>query len=475
MWVVLAALSAHVGCADRLHFREHAVRAKRVETQATTWPGKDDDEELLAGPIIEDDDDADNLDEDVEDEQEPIQMADSSLPAKEQDISAPMSKKVEMYLVRHAFSCANLVNYYGVGARDRIMHTQMPDPMLTSCGELRSRKGAARLDELKVMPDIVLSSSLLRAIQTASLMFPNTTVTPVPYISEQSPGSDNRAADVEIQRRRLVMDPVSNVSSMLDGKVDLSWMTHDIFGKRGPRTTEPNFRDFLSFMAEVFLPQIPAELKSKETLKIAVVTHSHFLAHSAVVKQRCRKFYEVKPRNNQVLQIDFKYSAGLVLTDEADDAGLRAGVVQPLDPYVEEGGDVLEALHKSLLQNSSRQAHLDMMQQLLTTKMPKYWKKRTQPGVKISVTRELKPQPGCKSLYDAETDPKYICKADVGETCQGEIKSFRYLGPRLRTRESAHQKLNSKVNKMKKEDNEKFWEYKQRLEEVEKSSCCIDE
>merc|ERR1719174_3502454 len=89
--------------------------------------------------------------------------------------------QVKFLFVRHAFSCANMVQEFFSGGN--IMHNRLRDPMLTECGAMRSLKAGQNLSQSlsqskQAPPDIVLSSSMLRAIETAAYMFPTQKITP---------------------------------------------------------------------------------------------------------------------------------------------------------------------------------------------------------------------------------------------------------------------------------------------------------
>lgn len=87
-----------------------------------------------------------------------------------------------MYFIRHGFSCAN-VTHNGHGKGSGVLnHAVYLDPMLSDTG-VEDSKSMQKVTK-KMKYDIVCSSTLNRAIETALLMFPNDTVHVVPYAKE---------------------------------------------------------------------------------------------------------------------------------------------------------------------------------------------------------------------------------------------------------------------------------------------------
>ena len=93
--------------------------------------------------------------------------------------------KATVYYVRHGESEANVVQHQqGCGG---IKHLLMKDPPLTEQGIQACKDNSSSVPEV----DIVLSSQLLRAIQTAVYTYPNRFVQVVPYLNELGTGLDN--------------------------------------------------------------------------------------------------------------------------------------------------------------------------------------------------------------------------------------------------------------------------------------------
>lgn len=108
-------------------------------------------------------------------------------------------KQINILFVRHGFSCGNLVSQIAAGSKYLKYHTLYRDPPLTQVGIEESKavgiETREKLRKGKYNIDIVASSGLLRAMQTASHMFhkeqdapgvikPTDRVFVLPFISE---------------------------------------------------------------------------------------------------------------------------------------------------------------------------------------------------------------------------------------------------------------------------------------------------
>jgi hypothetical protein len=93
--------------------------------------------------------------------------------------------KIKLFFIRHAFSCANYKSLEGLF--QKLCNCFRTDPQLADIGirDLELYRTTVRKD---VNPDYVFSSSLLRAIQTAQILFPEAIVNVAPYIGEHGIG-----------------------------------------------------------------------------------------------------------------------------------------------------------------------------------------------------------------------------------------------------------------------------------------------
>lgn len=93
--------------------------------------------------------------------------------------------RVTVYYIRHGESQANVVQHQQ--SCGTVKHLLMKDPPLTEKGIKTCEENSSSAPQV----DIVLSSELLRAIQTALHTYPTRFVQVVPYLNELGTGLDN--------------------------------------------------------------------------------------------------------------------------------------------------------------------------------------------------------------------------------------------------------------------------------------------
>ena len=168
--------------------------------------------------------------------------------------------KVTLYFIRHGESQANVLPYPH--------YMLLRDPLLTRKGVLKSRKVA----RYTPCVDVVLSSFLLRAMQTAHLMFPKKHVYCVPYLNELSNSMDTYPYSVPEQKKRL---------RAVFGTT--KWLTN--YDTKLRRTR--NMRMFLRLVIKL------VNGMNKKHVKVAVVGHSLWMM----------KFLNIpKPDNNAIVK-----------------------------------------------------------------------------------------------------------------------------------------------------------------------------
>jgi len=348
-------------------------------------------------------------------------------------------RKVRIQFIRHAFSCANMVQQFAEGGTltrwgGTLGKAYLRDPMLSECGAVRSLSAGNMLRSTAEAPDFVLSSSMLRAMETAAYMFPGRTITPVPYISESRHTDleqDNLPLDVDSQLSQLAKAIASNrtavgpLQSLVD-KLDLQWMRDDTFsagGTSGPRMSS-SWSKFEDFMANAFLPHVYAQdYPHPGVLTIAIVSHSNFLKGIPDVKKHCSHLYDGKPANNQVLELLFDYSAKMLVTPRRGSDPILELVV---DPFESDSDGVWAAMQNSMADQSMR----DLVFGELARSGPP-WKSKD--GVKMKVRRQLDAvsEQECINHINVAPNLQHLCQRDVGSVCVDELeKAF----PKQKTR-----------------------------------------
>lgn len=190
---------------------------------------------------------------------------------------------VNLYWIRHAFSCANLLQKKGI-----IANLARPiitiDPALTTVGVKQSMAlNEAFVDgRIDNTFDIVLCSNLRRAMETAMYAFNkvNTLIYVVPYISEaRNPYAS--ALNIDKENAPLTADELEkyylSIADQFDVKVNFDILKElDRDGKLAP-----NYDNFI----KISLPKVLALLPENNGYSIAIVSHSHF------IKQHLSKKY----------------------------------------------------------------------------------------------------------------------------------------------------------------------------------------
>jgi len=167
---------------------------------------------------------------------------------------------VKLFFIRHGLSCSQ----YGRGKKKN-WHLQ--DPFLSDIGIEALKNYQNVIVENGIKPDYVFSSNLLRAMQTAQILFPDKMVNISPYIGEMSPhGLENVPTAPSRQLKYLKGDKVRYL--YLEGIDDLD----ELFNNRDEDIDKPDFEKFLKWLT----PKLQLSLENKD-LTIAVVGHSNFM------------------------------------------------------------------------------------------------------------------------------------------------------------------------------------------------------
>lgn len=233
---------------------------------------------------------------------------------------------VDLYVTRHALSCANIasdwkgsrflgpVSNKSSAAAKLIPNRVVPDPILASAGVQGSLEMQAHITDkiarrvLGVEPDAVLSSELVRSVETALLQYPGKPIHVVPWLREAGfkavigEGLDNLPSrrDDQAKNLQMALDDIPGYQGppiLVD-----KWMA-DLHGEEG------NWTMFLNFLGETFLPAILPRLGKPKGSKItlAIVTHSMLMAKTPDLQDHCGHLWaeNKKPYNNQAVKITY--------------------------------------------------------------------------------------------------------------------------------------------------------------------------
>lgn len=205
------------------------------------------------------------------------------------------SDYLEIYLIRHSLSCANLVNSYCKSKlKQKMKAVKCPDPLLSDWPFFKAN-GAERtkLTELRktlydLNSDIVLSSTLIRAMETAHALFPNRRVYVVPFMKEQEVGTDNVPLSIKEQQKILYEE-----------YKDIDWIDYKYI--QNESETNRNLSNYEKFINKVIIPLITNNISLR---RVAIVTHSH-LMKKLFQKMNIRGDKFEKILNNSVYHIKY--------------------------------------------------------------------------------------------------------------------------------------------------------------------------
>ena len=171
--------------------------------------------------------------------------------------------KLSFYMIRHGLSCGNIIYHPDINLVP--LNSFYRDPYLTEKGVEQSVKCSKYIETKLPKMDIVLSSSLIRAIETGLCMFPNNIIEITPYICESVKTLENMPHNYKIQSKRLQEKVKSNER-----------VKHCVHQKG---LHESNLKNFIMYLLENY------NVIDKE---IAIVTHSNFMMKILGVKERMR-------------------------------------------------------------------------------------------------------------------------------------------------------------------------------------------
>ena len=168
---------------------------------------------------------------------------------------------INIYWVRHGYSCANFVRDTEKTWYNRWPHTFVKDPKLHYVGVEQAQQLAQDLISTGVKFDLVCSSQLRRAMETSKklisiLNLKEDKVLVLPHINEEGNTDDNIPSRFINGKKPIFIDNLLN-------KVEL----------------EP-LSDYKSFIKNVIIPlkdRLLLEYSKDYTYNVIIVSHTHFL------------------------------------------------------------------------------------------------------------------------------------------------------------------------------------------------------
>jgi len=205
---------------------------------------------------------------------------------------------VDIVYVRHGLSCSNAIQEYG-GLIDKARLLFYGDPPLTqfSVNNIKSIRNK-KIKSSTV--DILLSSVLLRAIQTGLNLFPTKKLHVVPYIKEAVIGPTNNVKSIEYQKKML---------KRMKKNVDYDYVTKE--GEYLSFANKSSHSMFINWLSKE-LPNLIKQykLEKRKKIKIVVVTHSIYM------KKNLSDVQIDKPFNVGMARLRYSFRRKLIKTND---------------------------------------------------------------------------------------------------------------------------------------------------------------
>jgi phosphohistidine phosphatase SixA len=136
------------------------------------------------------------------------------------------------------------------------------DPLLSIKGVKQSTKCGIFLENKLPKIDLVFSSALIRAIETACCIFPKNTINVSPFICEENCSLENNPSNVKRQKQRLK-------------HILTSFQLDKIILNNKLKGNTSDFKKFIKYISNTY------DLNNKN---VAVITHSIFLKNLLNIK-----------------------------------------------------------------------------------------------------------------------------------------------------------------------------------------------
>lgn len=216
--------------------------------------------------------------------------------AGRQDLQ-PGTRNVHLLFVRHSLSCRDVVELWSPPPSTSFQASgglDIRDPLLSGIGESASRASRTQIQQWLtdegLTVDAVLSSAMLREMQTGLLMYPD--IKPlhvVPFLARIREGGPANLAKV---RHQQVADLVNALPPGF--QVNYKWLER--YGQ-----TEGTYKQFSTFLEQSFLPELAKAKPAGAPIVLVVVAHDDYIMQA--VEHQCGTAWDRKPKFmfNQVL------------------------------------------------------------------------------------------------------------------------------------------------------------------------------
>jgi len=182
--------------------------------------------------------------------------------------AAENQTRVELVLVRHSVSCSNMLKWHGENQTWRERDGDYADPLLSDLGLDDARALASLAATLH--PDFVGSSRLMRAMETAHILFPERDVHVWPHIDEM---------DEKNMFRSLAVEDLPLPSAVQDKILAERW------GSAKWVIRDGHWKDAGLIGLEHFLLEVVPTMPALPRLRLLAVTHSDTMRWDPLLNQ----------------------------------------------------------------------------------------------------------------------------------------------------------------------------------------------
>lgn len=220
---------------------------------------------------------------------------------------------IKLYWVRHGYSCANSVRDT-IGSTDirnavlSARSTYAPDAALSNYGITQAEMGKKLNKDLLAKADIIISSELRRAMETALILFddyltanPDKRVYPVPYINEEKSSllnlfgldKDNSAMPLPELKKYFANSPIFKDKAK---KLDFSILEEIKPATKSSKTESPDIDKFFKIVMPILIKKFPTIFVKGRTVNIFIVSHHKFI--ETQLKKIVKKEFKIPYINN---------------------------------------------------------------------------------------------------------------------------------------------------------------------------------
>lgn len=200
---------------------------------------------------------------------------------------------LQILWIRHAHSCGNAKEFSPTTKLHKALFLQTLNPQLSDLGGLQIEQARAAEDPqrrtlgefLSEQVDLVCSSNMLRALETAHGLFPERTVTVLPYVSERTFSELARRMHWDLENQAEGIE--RTLERLRSLHYDTQWLDYALYRKVSTEQQDNVLRpDFRRFMEHVVFdhwwnPQssfhLPLRGRRDRPFRVAIVTHGNFL------------------------------------------------------------------------------------------------------------------------------------------------------------------------------------------------------